>query len=253
MPTASPSAIKITGMDLIGATVPDINRSVAFYRDTLGLVPVSVSEDGAEFHFSDGTTFGLWQPPAGAGFEHRFAIMFSVGDARAASDRFRELGATMGETNESPQCFMAVGTDPEGNGIIVHQRKTHDEHRPPQQERTPTTIYGIDLAGYLVSDPQGEAAFYREVLGLEATAIDEQGRGAEFELADGSTFGLWCTPEGNTCGFTMFAVEDAQAKTDELRARGVEISPLTETPVCHMAYCTDPDGHGVIIHQRKNR
>ncbi|HEY5340748.1 MAG TPA: VOC family protein [Candidatus Aquilonibacter sp.] len=248
MPTASPAAIKITGMDLIGATVPDIKRSLAFYRDTLGLVPASVSDDGAEFHFSDGTTFGLWQPPAG--YPHRFAIMFSVADARAAGERFRELGATIGEATESPVCFMAVGTDPEGNGIIAHQRKTHDEHRPPQQQRTPTTIYGIDLAGYLVSDPQGEAAFYREVLGLQPTQIDEQGRGAEFELADGSTFGVW---EGNTCGFTMFAVEDAKAKTDELRARGVEISPLTETPACHMAYCADPDGNAVIIHQRKHR
>jgi catechol 2,3-dioxygenase-like lactoylglutathione lyase family enzyme len=41
-------------------------------------------------------------------------------------------------------------------------------------------IKGIDIAAYLVRDPQAQIAFYRDVLGMEPTEIDDQGRGAEF-------------------------------------------------------------------------
>jgi predicted enzyme related to lactoylglutathione lyase len=251
MTTASTPTVTITGMDLIGPTVPDFARSIAFYRDQLGLVPAMESEDGAEFHLLDGTTFGLWQPPKDAGIGHHFTIMFSVADVRSSSERFRELGATLAEPAESPVCHMSAGTDPEGNSIIIHQRKSPDSHRPPSVPRTRTSISGIDLAGFLVADPQGESAFYRNVLGLVPTDIDEQGRGTEFGFADGSSFGVWRTPEATQCGFVMFAVEDAKAKVDELRSRGVSIGDVTETPVCFMSYCMDPDGNGVIIHQRK--
>jgi predicted enzyme related to lactoylglutathione lyase len=253
MTTASTPALTITGMDLIGATVPDLQRSLAFYRDQLGLIPTVEADGGAEFHLADGTTFGLWQPPADAGFPYHFSIMFTVADAKAASERFRELGATIGEPMESPVCHMALGTDPEGNSFILHQRKSVDAHRPPSIARTATTINGIDIAGYLVADPQGESAFYREVLGLVPSDVDEQGRGTEFTFPDGSSFGVWRTPEGTKCGFVMFAVEDAQAKVDQLRARGVQLEDVIETPVCFMSYTMDPDGNGVIIHERKTR
>ena len=52
-------------------------------------------------------------------------------------------------------------------------------------------ITGIDLTAYLVRDPDRAVAFYRDVLGMTPTAIDDQGRGAEFTLPDGSTFGVW--------------------------------------------------------------
>jgi predicted enzyme related to lactoylglutathione lyase len=251
MTTASTATATITGMDLIGATVPDLSRSLAFYRDQLGLVPSMESDGGAEFHLADGTTFGLWQPPADSGIEHHFAIMFSVADAKSASERFRELGARLEEPSESPVCHMSGGHDPEGNAIIIHQRKSVDPHRPASAPRTPTSITGIDLAGFLVADPQGESAYYREVLGLVPSDVDPQGRGTEFALSDGSSFGIWRTPEATQCGFVMFAVENAKAKVEELRSRGVSIGDVTETPVCFMSYCMDPDGNGVIVHQRK--
>jgi predicted enzyme related to lactoylglutathione lyase len=49
----------------------------------------------------------------------------------------------------------------------------------------------------------------------------------------------------------MFAVADAKAKVNELRAKGVVIDDPMETPVCYMAFTPDPDGNTVIIHQRK--
>jgi predicted enzyme related to lactoylglutathione lyase len=50
--------------------------------------------------------------------------MFAVGDAVAAVAHFRSLGAKLSDVEETPACFMAFGTDPDGNAICIHQRKT---------------------------------------------------------------------------------------------------------------------------------
>ena len=117
------------------------------------------------------------------------------------------------------------------------------------------TITGIDLTAYLVKDPDRAIAFYRDVLGMEPTEIDEQGRGAEFTLADGSTFGVW-RPDGVENphgGAIMFAVEDIKAAIATFRERGASISEPDETPACHMAFGADPEGNQIIIHQRKTK
>jgi predicted enzyme related to lactoylglutathione lyase len=116
---------------------------------------------------------------------------------------------------------------------------------------TKTQIKGIDLTGYLVKDPKAAIAFYRDVLGLEPTAVDDEGRGAEFTLADGTTFGVWKEPGAAVGGFVMFTVDDAKAAVAELRGRGLQISDADETPVCFMAFAKDPEDNAIIIHQRK--
>jgi predicted enzyme related to lactoylglutathione lyase len=116
-----------------------------------------------------------------------------------------------------------------------------------------TTITGIDLAGYTVRDGAKAVAFYRDVLGMTPTAVDDAGRGAEFSLADGSTFGVWNpsdTGEGTAGAIVMFAVADARATVAKLRERGLEIGEPFETGVCIMATAADPDGNPFIIHQR---
>jgi catechol 2,3-dioxygenase-like lactoylglutathione lyase family enzyme len=251
--TANPAATAIVGTDLAGCIVPSLEKSLAFYRDKLGLIPAAESESGAEFHFADGTTFGLWQPPSSEGVDYGFGLLFTVGDARKATELRNRSGAGLSDVSESPVCFMAMGKDPEGNGVILHQRKTPDAHRPPAQARTLTSINGIDIAGYLVKDPQRAIAYYRDVLGLTPTNVDEDGRGAEFELPDGSTFGVWRTPDEAQGGFVMFSVDDARSKVAELRSRGVEMSDVMETPVCIMSFADDPDGNSVIVHQRKKQ
>ena len=117
------------------------------------------------------------------------------------------------------------------------------------------TITGVDLCAYFTADPQRSIAFYRDILGLTPTELDEEGRGAEFTLADGSTFGVWKPEEGEKTsgGCVMFAVADAQAAVARIRQRGVTATDPLETPVCHMAFAEDPDGNPIIIHQRKVR
>ncbi len=109
----------------------------------------------------------------------------------------------------------------------------------------------MDISAYLVRDPQRAIEFYRDVLGMTPTAIDDEGRGAEFELADGSTFGVWKPEDGQTGGAIMFAVGDAKAAVEHYRSRGLALSDVTESPVCFMAFGQDPEGNAIIIHQRK--
>lgn len=249
--TRHTSTTAIAGIDLVGCVVADFQKSLAFYRDALGMAPSVVAESGAEFHLPDGSTFGLWQPPESEGMKPHFSVMFAVADAAGAAEQIRERGGAVSEPFESQVCYMAMGKDSEGNGVIVHQKKSKDEHRPSGQARTLTTINGIDLSGYLVSDPDRATAYYRDILGLAPTEIDEQGRGAEFELADGQAFGVWCMPDKREGGFVMFAVDSVRAKAAELRSRGVELSEVLEMPDCLMAFGPDPEGNAVIIHQRK--
>jgi len=115
----------------------------------------------------------------------------------------------------------------------------------------PTQINGVDITAYLVRDPAGAIAFYRDVLGMTPTAVDDGGRGAEFTLADGSTFGVWSLDDGATGATTMFAVADVAAAVERIRLRGAEISDPVETPACFMAMGRDPEGNGYIIHHRK--
>lgn len=112
-------------------------------------------------------------------------------------------------------------------------------------------IKGIDISAYLVRDAQAQIAFYRDVLGMTPTEIDDQGRGAEFTLADGSTFGVWKPEDGETGGAIMFAVDDAKKAVEHYRSRGLELSDIMESPVCFMSFGQDPEGNSIIIHQRK--
>lgn len=121
------------------------------------------------------------------------------------------------------------------------------------QTKTSTAITGVDLTAYLVRDPERAIAFYRDVLGMTPTAIDDQGRGAEFTLGDGSTFGVWKPDDGETGGAIMFAVGDAEAAVEHYRARGLGLSDVMESPACFMAFAQDPEGNAIIIHQRKVR
>lgn len=117
---------------------------------------------------------------------------------------------------------------------------------------TAATITGIDIAVHSISDAGRAIAFYRDVLGMPVS--DEyEGRGAEFELADGSTFGVWKPDAGQPeKGVTlMFAVADMTSALETFRARGAELHGPEETPACFMAFGADPDGNAFIIHERK--
>ena len=113
-------------------------------------------------------------------------------------------------------------------------------------------IKGIDVTTYLVKDPKRAIAFWRDVMGLPIQYESEQG--AEFELADGATFGLWRLDDGNWYpgNGIMFRVADVKAAADHFRARGAKIGDHIEVnEACFMAFGEDTEGNTFILHQPK--
>ena len=113
-------------------------------------------------------------------------------------------------------------------------------------------ISGIDVTTYLTKDPDRALEFYRDVLELPLSWRSE--RGAEFELADGSTFGLWQMDNGSwrSSGVVMFSVPDVKAAADYYRERGANIAlEIDENDNCSMAFGKDSEGNEFILHQRK--
>ncbi len=116
-------------------------------------------------------------------------------------------------------------------------------------------ITGLDLSGYMVKDAARAIAFYRDVLGLEPVRVYPNNRGAEYEFADGTTFGLWggggaVMPFQPSNGI-LFAVDDLDAALAAIKARGMPVLMEHETPNCLMAMINDSEGNMVTLHKRK--
>ncbi|HME81765.1 MAG TPA: VOC family protein [Candidatus Eremiobacteraceae bacterium] len=120
---------------------------------------------------------------------------------------------------------------------------------------TAAVITGIDVHCYLVKDPKRAIKFYRDVVGLPLTR-ELGGNGAEFELADGSTFGLWRMDDGSwfESHGVMFAVDDIRRALASYRKRGGSVlGDLIDNDHCLMAICQDSEGNGFILHQFKRQ
>lgn len=117
------------------------------------------------------------------------------------------------------------------------------------------TISGMDLSGYMVQDAPRAIAFYREVLGMEPVRYYPDDRGAEYDLADGTTFGLWggggkVMPFQPSNGI-LFSVDDFDAAVAAVKRRGVRIVFENELASCSMVAFPDTEGNLVFIHRRK--
>ncbi len=116
------------------------------------------------------------------------------------------------------------------------------------------SITGMDFSGYMVKDAPRAIAFYRDVLGIEPVMLYPDDRGAEYELPDGTTFGLWggggrVMPFQPSNGI-LFAVDDLDAAVAAVKERGIPVVMETETPVCRMAMINDTEGNIVTLHTR---
>lgn len=116
-------------------------------------------------------------------------------------------------------------------------------------------VTGIDLSGYMCRDAPRAIAFYRDILGLEPSVVYPENRGAEYELPDGTTFGLWggggkVMPFQPSNGI-LFGVDDFDAAVESVKARNVQILMQNETPNCRMAMFHDSEGNMVILHKLK--
>ena len=120
------SSIKATRVDALYFGVRDVQRSIAFYRDTVGVEPSAVSEEwGAEYDLPEGAGWGFGPPRLFGGNPSPARVFFAVPDVRAAAARLRAKdGYTVSDVIESPVCTMAFVNDDDGNALCLHQRKS---------------------------------------------------------------------------------------------------------------------------------
>jgi uncharacterized protein YndB with AHSA1/START domain/predicted enzyme related to lactoylglutathione lyase len=115
------------------------------------------------------------------------------------------------------------------------------------------SVTGMDLSGFMVKDAARAIAFYRDALGFEPAIVYDGNRGAEYQLPDGSMFGLW--GGGGPIPFQpsngiLFAVDDIDAALAALQARGIPIQMQLELANCRMVMFADTEGNAVCLHKR---
>ncbi len=104
--------------------VRDMEASLAFYRDSLGLTPSGLASDAwTEFDIS-GTAFGIGTFPQLGTPGHAGALALEIDDLAAMRARLLATGIEATEPYETPICWISQLRDPDGNTITLHQRKS---------------------------------------------------------------------------------------------------------------------------------
>lgn len=213
------------GVVHVNVNCTDLDRSLAFYRDELGLAPVTRT---APAEPQDGGAFGLeraqWDAwmlggPGGFGAPVVDLLQWIVPTplARGAPDtvgfRRLHLGGDVASSRELP--------DPDGTQIVV---------RPG----------GAGVVGVTIgcSDPDRSRRFYEEVVGLTGFVELVPGRGAAPPAAN--TVGIWRMALGT---------RDIDSDVDQLARAGVRcVSEVAEMsmgpglPLLRFVLFPDPDG-----------
>ena len=117
--------IQVERTDFISVPVTDLERSTAFYRDTVGLEQIG-RRQWPEFQLGENVSLYLLDPTnIGQQFEgpHTSAIALRVPDVEKARQELEAKGVEFrGETFDSSVCHMAFFQDPDGNALMLHRR-----------------------------------------------------------------------------------------------------------------------------------
>jgi predicted enzyme related to lactoylglutathione lyase len=119
--------MKIKGVDFVFYNVTDFARSKKFYEETLELkMTMDFSPSWGEFDtgtlaLAIGVHGGTQLAETQNG---NVAVALAVDDVKAGVEALRAKGVRIKtEPQEFDPCFMAIIADPDGNDIILHQRK----------------------------------------------------------------------------------------------------------------------------------
>jgi catechol 2,3-dioxygenase-like lactoylglutathione lyase family enzyme len=231
-------------VDFVAVPVSDLNAADEFYGHVLGLARNPGSGERWVEYETGNVTIGL--STFGGG------IALRVRDVGAARRALEETGvAFQMETFDSGVCNGAPFQDPDGNHLLLHRRYAPAApFDPPAGEVERTDFIGVE-----VSDRERAGEFYGETLGLERNPL----AGEEWpEFSVGNVGFLLSTPEQKGQDelrpepVLALRVADVAEAMERLSGRGVrfELPELYDTGVCHMAFFSDPDGNGMILHHR---
>jgi catechol 2,3-dioxygenase-like lactoylglutathione lyase family enzyme len=111
--------------DFVSVPVTDLEKSTAWYRDTLGLEQIG---EGAWPEFQLGENVSLYLiDPTNIGQEfrgpHTSHIALRVGNVEEARAELEGRGIEFdGDIFDTGVCHMAFFTDPDGNQLMLHRR-----------------------------------------------------------------------------------------------------------------------------------
>jgi predicted enzyme related to lactoylglutathione lyase len=122
--TTSPGLV--TGVDFVAISTKDLDRSIEFYGQTLGL-PMSVHLDErnyAEFETGNLTLSVIDAEKMGMTHQVRgHEIALRVDDVATARKTLESRGVQFkGDTFDTGVCHMALFNDPDGNPLMLHHR-----------------------------------------------------------------------------------------------------------------------------------
>lgn len=126
-------------------------------------------------------------------------------------------------------------------------------------QATTSLVQGVDFVSVPTRDLDAARAFYRDVLGLEESAVwqrpGQPAMGAELETGTVTIALIACEMVGiefspNKVPIALHVDDVAQARA-ALEARGVTFQgDIIDSGVCHQALFTDPDGNSLDLHHR---
>lgn len=117
----------VVGVDFVSVPTSDLQRSVAFYGEALGLRRSVYHPERNFAEFETGTvTLSVVDPVRmGIGTLHPNVnhVALHVEDVAAARETLEARGVTFtGEIFDTGVCHMAFFTDPDGNAFMLHHR-----------------------------------------------------------------------------------------------------------------------------------
>jgi len=116
--------MNVEHVDFISVPVSDMDRSVAWYRDTLGL-PQTGEGGFPEFKLGDNAFLYLIDPRSLGGeftTPHGSPIALRVADVAETREELEARGIEFaGEIFDTGVCHMAPFDDPDGNRLMLHR------------------------------------------------------------------------------------------------------------------------------------
>ena len=114
--------MNVRAIDFVEVRVADVERSLRFYRDTLGMAfPISGGSPAWKELDSPpvALALGLGPEPPGS-----IVLALAVDDVDAAVEELRAKGVPiLKEPWEADVCYRALIQGPDGNVLMLHQRK----------------------------------------------------------------------------------------------------------------------------------
>ncbi len=125
--SSAPTAAVVSGVDFVSIPTRDLERSVAFYGETLGLERSAYRPDRNHAEFETGTvTINVMDPErmgVGSFTPNANVLALHVDDVEQARATLTERGvAFAGDTLDTTVCHMAIFADPDGNALMLHHR-----------------------------------------------------------------------------------------------------------------------------------